>query len=171
MPPKLYLVRHAQGEHNATVSFLTTQSPNPLNVPQRNYNIRDPVLTAKGIAQCHELRDKFPYHDSIDLVIASPLRRTIQTAAHSFGPTLARTEVPFVLVPLLQEVSNAGCDTGYEVDDLKTLIPDLFKGEELGFDITKIGYENVMKGWTEKVRTRYLGSHHVDAKVLDFTNT
>lgn len=39
-------------------------------------------------------------------MLASPLRRTIQTASLSFGPVLARKEVPFMLLPLLQEVSD-----------------------------------------------------------------
>jgi broad specificity phosphatase PhoE len=48
----------------------------------------------------------------VDIVFASPLRRTIQTASLSFGPTLARKDVPFVLLPALQEVGDMGSDTG-----------------------------------------------------------
>lgn len=136
MPPKIHLVRHAQGEHNAT----------------RNYDIRDAVLTQKGKDQCRALRSTFAHHNSIDIVFASPLRRTIQTAALSFGPTLARNEVPFVLLPLLQEVSNIGCDVGIAdtAADVTRLLPELFKDGELEFDINKIDPSAVTKGWNSK---------------------
>jgi phosphohistidine phosphatase SixA len=63
-------------------------------------------LTAKGKSQCLALQATFKHHNDIDLVLASPLRRTVQTASLSFGPVLAKKEVPFVLLPMLQEVSN-----------------------------------------------------------------
>ncbi|PSN73476.1 PGAM-domain-containing protein [Corynespora cassiicola Philippines] len=134
MPPKIYLVRHAQGEHNAT----------------RNYAIPDPPLTAKGKGQCHDLQTKFQYHDTIDLVLASPLKRTIQTAALSFGPTLARPEVPFVLEPRLQEVSSSGCDVGTSLPELKAAIPEIFADDDLPFDLSKINYDAVHEGWNNK---------------------
>ncbi|KAF2792624.1 phosphoglycerate mutase-like protein [Melanomma pulvis-pyrius CBS 109.77] len=134
MPPKLYLVRHAEGEHNAT----------------RNFTLPDPVLTAKGKTQCSTLQNSFQYHNAIDLVLASPLRRTIQTATLSFGPTLARKDVPFVLLPLLQEVSDMGCDTGQSPNALKQAIPGLFATDDVNFDLNKIDLSNVNEGWNVK---------------------
>lgn len=160
MPPKIHVVRHAQGFHNATVSirshFRRWQS-NKLTSLQRNYDLRDAVLTEVGKAQCRHLRSKFPYHGKIDIVFASPLRRTIQTAALSFGPTLQRQEVPFVLLPILQEVSNVGCDVGIAKDeeDLKQIIPELFEKDELDFDISKIDASAVTEGWNNKVSIGY----------------
>ncbi|EUC27948.1 hypothetical protein COCVIDRAFT_37469 [Bipolaris victoriae FI3] len=136
MAPKIHLVRHAQGEHNAT----------------RDYSIRDAVLTAKGKEQCRALSAAFQHHDEIETVFASPLRRTIQTAALSFGRVLSRPEVPFVLLPALQEVSNIGCDVGLadSAADLQRLLPDLFEAGEIDFDLSKIDASAVTPGWNSK---------------------
>ncbi|KAJ4339380.1 hypothetical protein N0V87_003317 [Didymella glomerata] len=136
MPPRIHIIRHAQGEHNAT----------------RNYSIRDAVLTPKGKGQCSTLQSAFKYHNDIDIVFSSPLRRTIQTASLSLGPTLARKEVPFVLLPPLQEVSNVGCDVGLAdtADDVKRILPTLFAEGELPFDYNKIDASHVTKGWNSK---------------------
>lgn len=139
MAPKIHLVRHAQGEHNL----------------YRNYTIRDAVLTDLGKEQCRALSADFKHHKTIDTVFASPLRRTIQTAALSFGPTLARDEVPFVLLPAIQELGDNGSDTGIAdtAQDLKSLLPDLFAKDSLGFDLKKIDASAVTKGWNSKVCT------------------
>ncbi|KAH7135344.1 phosphoglycerate mutase family protein-like protein [Dendryphion nanum] len=135
MAPTLYLVRHAQGEHNAT----------------RDFTILDPLLTPKGKQQCRELRESFRYHDTVDLVVASPLRRTIQTAVLSFGRTLARDGVPFIALPVAQEVSNAGADTGLEPEDLKTSLEHLFDEDKPDFNVLrKLDLSNVEEGWTSK---------------------
>ncbi|KAF2626076.1 phosphoglycerate mutase family protein-like protein [Macroventuria anomochaeta] len=136
MPPRIHIIRHAQGEHNAT----------------RNDTIRDAVLTQKGKGQCSTLQSAFKYHNDIDIVFSSPLRRTIQTASLSLGPTLARREVPIVLLPSLQEVSNLGCDVGLAntTDDVKQMLPTLFAKEELPFDYNKIDTSHVTEGWNSK---------------------
>jgi broad specificity phosphatase PhoE len=89
----------------------------------------------------------------VDVVFASPLRRTIQTAALSLGPALSRQDVPFILLPLLQEVGDMGSDTGMAdtAEDLKRLLPDLFSGDELDFDLEKIDASAVTRGWNAKV--------------------
>lgn len=121
---------------------------------QRNYSIRDAVLTPKGKGQCSALQSAFKYHNDIDIVFSSPLRRTIQTASLSLGPALARKEVPFVLLPPLQEVSNVGCDVGLAdtADDVKQILPTLFAEGELPFDYNKIDASYVTEGWNSKVR-------------------
>lgn len=126
---------------------------NKTNWPQRNYSIRDAVLTEKGKEQCRTLSSAFKYHEEIDIVFASPLRRTIQTASLSFGPVLARKEVPFVLLPALQEVSNIGCDVGIAdtADDVHAFLPKLFAEGELDFDISKVDASAVTAGWNSKV--------------------
>jgi broad specificity phosphatase PhoE len=134
MPPKLYLVRHAQGYHNAT----------------RNYDIPDPTLTEKGKAQCRELRNSFQHHDTINLVVTSPLRRTIQTASLSFGPVLAR-DVRFLAIPEAQEVGDHASDTGLPPNELKKQLEgELFAENELEFDIKKLNLDAVKDGWNAK---------------------
>ena len=99
MPPVIHLVRHAQGVHN-----LSTE----------NHIIHDPSLTELGHEQCHKLRDEFPYHDRVELVTASPLRRTIYTGLHTFAPVFERTNgaVKLIALPDVQETSDVPCDTG-----------------------------------------------------------
>ena len=111
------------------------------------------MLTPKGKEQCSVLSAAFPYHNRVDAVFASPLRRTIQTASLSFGPTLARKEVPFVLLPVLQEVGDNGSDTGIAStgDELKEMLPELFKEDKLEFDLEKIDASAVTEGWNVKV--------------------
>jgi broad specificity phosphatase PhoE len=110
-------------------------------------------LTPKGKEQCRALSAEFPHHQDVDIVFASPLRRTIQTAALSLGPALSRPEVPFVLLPMLQEVGDIESDTGIAdtAEDVKQLLPDLFATDELDFDLGKIDAAAVTKGWNTKV--------------------
>jgi broad specificity phosphatase PhoE len=110
-------------------------------------------LTPKGKEQCRALSAEFPHHKDVNIVFASPLRRTIQTAALSLGPALSRPEVPFVLLPSLQEVGDIESDTGIAdtAEDLKQLLPDLFAADELDFDLGKIDAAAVTKGWNSKV--------------------
>jgi broad specificity phosphatase PhoE len=111
------------------------------------------VLTPKGKEQCRALKAAFAHHQTVDAVFASPLRRTIQTASLSFGPTLTRKEVPFILIPGLQELGATGSDTGLAntAADLKQLLPDLFAEGELEFDLAKIDASAVTAGWNSKV--------------------
>ena len=83
-------------------------------------------------------------------MIASPLRRTIQTAALSFEPTLARKDAQFLLNPLLQEVSNSASDTGSALGELRAGIHELFDQDDLKFDLGKINFEAVTDGWHVK---------------------
>lgn len=137
MPPHIHLVRHAQGEHNL----------------YRDYDRHDAVLTELGKEQCRTLSAAFEHHIEVDIVFASPLRRTIQTAALSFGPTLTRDEVPFVLLPALQELGDHGSDTGIadNADDLERLLPVLFAKDSLDFDLKKIDASAVTEGWNSNV--------------------
>lgn len=123
----------------------------PLTHLQRNYNLRDPLLTSLGKSQCAHLSATYPHHDSISIILASPLRRTIQTAAHSFGPALVREEVKFVCLPALQEVSNLGADTGTDREELEAVVREMFEGEGLEFDVGKIDLGNVEEGWNSNV--------------------
>lgn len=137
MAPRIHIIRHAQGEHNATRDYAGK---------------RDAVLTPKGKGQCSTLQSAFKYHKDVAIVFSSPLRRTIQTASLSLGPALARKEVAFVLLPALQEVSDVGCDVGLAdtADDVMRILPTLFAEGELPFDYNKIDASHVTKGWNSK---------------------
>lgn len=104
MAPTLHCVRHAQGFHNLD--------------PRNEQTLLDPDLTARGRDQCKRLAAAFPYHDEIELVIASPLRRTIQTALLGFGPTIASTNSQLLLEPRCQETTAGAADTGSDRERL-----------------------------------------------------
>ena len=60
---RIYFIRHAEGYHNLS---------------EKAWNIKYPRLTEKGINQAKNTKNKVPEH--IDLVLVSPLVRTLQTA-------------------------------------------------------------------------------------------
>ena len=121
-----------------------------MHLQNRTY-IPDATLTDVGKDQCRNLRNTFPSHDSISLVLSSPLRRAIQTTIIAFGPTLARKEVQYKVIPLAQEVSDFKCDTGHPKEVLRKSINELFANEDVGFDLEKVDYELVEEGWNKKV--------------------
>ena len=135
MAPTIYVVRHAQGEHNV----------------KRRHHLRDPHITELGREQCKQLREKFPYHDDISIVMASPLIRTIETASLCFGQALRKPDVPFLLIPAAQEIANQACDIGYDPDELKPMVKEMLEKEDLEFDPSKIDYSLVHEGWNSKV--------------------
>lgn len=115
MPITLHFVRHAQGYHNLGSQF---------------HGLRDPALTPLGEKQCATLRSKLLDTYNIDptkisLITASPLTRTIHTAALVFTDTFAslngfKTKGKEILcLPTAQETSSYPCDTGSERQVLK----------------------------------------------------
>ncbi|KAK3898157.1 histidine phosphatase superfamily [Staphylotrichum tortipilum] len=103
--PTLHLVRHAQGTHNLT---------------RANHAHPDPSLTPLGESQCAALASSFPHHAAITHLIASPLRRTLQTCLLSFKPVLElHPEMKVVALPEVQEISPLPCDVGSEVGVLE----------------------------------------------------
>lgn len=155
MSKTIYLVRHAQGEHNIAVTFTSPfPSNSPItNHPQNDFSIKDALLTPHGKAQCATLSATFPYHDSIDIVMASPLRRTIQTAIESFAPALLRPGVKFFLVPQAQEISAKPCDTGFEREELEVEVGEILgqEAKQGGFDVGRIDWSVLEEGWSKKV--------------------
>ncbi|GAB7343018.1 hypothetical protein MBLNU457_g1108t1 [Dothideomycetes sp. NU457] len=109
MAPTLHMVRHAEGYHNSA---------------HMGENIKDPFLTDKGKGQCEELCKNFPHHDKIELLMASPMKRTIQTCKYSFQPVVDRLG-KILLAPLAQEASDEAMDTGSSTQELKDAFGDL----------------------------------------------
>ncbi|KAH1691129.1 hypothetical protein KXV95_005950 [Aspergillus fumigatus] len=127
MPPVVHCVRHAQGVHNLSTA---------------NHVIHDPSLTDLGNEQCRILRDNFPFHDRIELITASPLRRTIYTAYQSFQPVLEKhKDMKIVLLPDVQETSDVPCDTGSDPEVLRKEMEE----QEIPVDMSL-----VQEGWNSK---------------------
>ena len=122
----IHCIRHGQGIHN---------------ISPANHHLQDPPLTLLGEQQCHEVAATFPSHDQIELVITSPLLRTIHTALLSFAPALKRG-VQVLALPLLQEASTLPCDTGRDLDIIKKELKD-----------SVVDFSLVQEGWHLKVGT------------------
>lgn len=80
--------------------------------------MHDPLLTPHGEEQCRQLAATFPHHASIDLLVASPLRRTIYTALLTFDQHVQRG-LPVIALPTAQETSALPSDTGSDVAVLR----------------------------------------------------
>jgi broad specificity phosphatase PhoE len=108
-------------------------------------------LTELGKQQCLALRDSFPDHGIVSLVVTSPLRRALETTILAFAPTLARPEVPCIAQPLAQEINVPPCDTGFSREETIRMMQDKFGGQDLGFDLDKVDYSAVEEDWNSKV--------------------
>ena len=87
--------------------------------------------------------------------MASGLRRTIQTAATAFAPTLARPEVPLLLVPMAQEISAKPCDTGTDVKELEAGMDAVLADVDVKFEhVGRIDYSMLDEEWNGKVNRR-----------------
>jgi broad specificity phosphatase PhoE len=118
---RLHIVRHAEGTHN----------------PAHDTTIPDPPLTQRGIEQSQELSQTFQFKESVGLVLASPLRRTLQTAHIGFQQTLdqryyakgsgagVQKGAQLVLEPDVQAHSSRPCDTGSNISILQSEYQDL----------------------------------------------
>ncbi|QSS57683.1 phosphoglycerate mutase [Histoplasma capsulatum var. duboisii H88] len=104
MPPIIHCVRHAQGYHNLS---------------HANHILSDPLLTPHGESQCRALSAEFPHHSRIDLVVASPLRRTLYTALLSFEDQIKSKGLKIVALPEIQETSDVPCDVGSDLAVLR----------------------------------------------------
>ncbi|KAL7940137.1 histidine phosphatase superfamily [Trichoderma barbatum] len=118
MEPLIYLVRHAEAEHNISKEF----------------SQRDPPLTQVGIKQASSLETTFPDPSSIAIVLTSPLKRALQTALAGFSHIIAldrddngnRFRNARLMVDRdLQEKSDLPCDMGFERVLLEAAFPNV----------------------------------------------
>lgn len=106
----VHFLRHAEAESNAAAHKFPRDSPE-YNTAYADSKFVDSVLTAKGEAQCKASRaaqaaSRLHY----DVVVSSPLRRTLQTASLVFQ----EHEVPWLAVESAREYSHGHarpCDT------------------------------------------------------------
>ncbi|KAH9908451.1 phosphoglycerate mutase [Xylariomycetidae sp. FL2044] len=122
MAPIIHLVRHAEAFHNLSGD---------------NEELPDPDLTPLGQVQCRELQERFPHHNRITHLVASPLRRTIHTCLLSFKPAVSSGEA-IILLPDVQEVLLKPCDIGSDSTKLRAEFGD------------KLDYSLLTDGWNDK---------------------
>ncbi|CAK7240199.1 MAG: hypothetical protein STHCBS139747_001637 [Sporothrix thermara] len=120
-------VRHAQGFHNLCSD---------------NLRMPDPLLTPLGEQQCAELQKLYgaENHAKVALLVASPLRRTLQTALLSFAPVSQRG-IRLIGVPELQEVSAMPSDVGTPRVALEKQT-DLFPADKVDLSRLHVGWNN-----------------------------
>ncbi|KNB16560.1 hypothetical protein FOXG_21978 [Fusarium oxysporum f. sp. lycopersici 4287] len=116
MPPLVYLVRHAESEHNVS----------------KDFSQRDPPLTSLGLSQASALVDTFPHPESIAIIFTSPLMRTLQTTLAGFSHILSKQYLKnngneegtrLIIDQDLQERSDLPCDTGSKRSALEIAFP------------------------------------------------
>ncbi|CAK9781208.1 hypothetical protein CC85DRAFT_289451 [Cutaneotrichosporon oleaginosum] len=97
---RIFLVRHAQAEHNVF----------------SDWSIHDPSLTPVGRRQAGRLQDETigSLQGTAQLLVTSPLRRTMETTLIAFPELKRRLEAEgkkVVLLDIAQEVEDLPCDT------------------------------------------------------------
>lgn len=142
MAPIVHIVRHAQGYHS---------------VAKDGHLIQDPELTPRGVDQARELGDSFTHQENVSvrlkaprerdradgwprkvqLLVASPMRRTIETCLIAFTPCIERG-LKVVAMPLAQEATNEISDTGSSREKIAELFGD------------KVDISHVEPGWNHK---------------------
>lgn len=106
------LVRHAESEWNRAFGTYRIDA-----------GITDPGLTPTGVGQARELADRL-LGSGIGRIVASPYRRTLQTAAI----VAEALEVPVEVEPLVRERCAFSCDQGSAPQELARDWPDLDLG-------------------------------------------
>lgn len=118
MASTIYLVRHAESEHNVS----------------KDFSHRDPSLTELGQSQASALAQSFPALSSVAVVLTSPLARAVQTTLGAFGSIIDKQFIGdsgidagarLILDPDLQERSDLPCDTGSDRELLEARFPSL----------------------------------------------
>ena len=91
------------------------------------YVVPDAPLTPLGKKQTAALAPQIPdLHKSVDLIVTSALKRTLQSTKLGWGPAIDRLGIKNVIcLPQAQECNDHPCDTGSSREDLESL--DEFK--------------------------------------------
>ncbi|WEW58110.1 hypothetical protein PRK78_003577 [Emydomyces testavorans] len=116
------------------------------NLSHENHIIPDPLLTPHGETQCGTLRVNFPFHSDVELIVASPLRRTIYTALLAFEAPLKEKGLKVIALPELQETSDVPCDIGSDLEVLEKEVNE----KNLPVDLSLL-----MEGWNDKTSARW----------------
>lgn len=128
MSPTIHLIRHAQGEHNIT---------------KDGHALRDAPLTEQGIEQCRKLQEDFPSFNNIDLIVASPIKRTVWTALHSFDSRFEDQTLQVIALSELQATSDRLCDTGSSPEE----VAKEFEGRPVDLSLVMPGWDSKQGRW------------------------
>ncbi|EGF97732.1 uncharacterized protein MELLADRAFT_28474, partial [Melampsora larici-populina 98AG31] len=105
---RIYLVRHAQADHNVDFD---------------NHSFPDAALTPTGKEQCIGLNERTSMNiqKSAQLLVTSPLRRTLQTTLIGFPQLIHKLggRSAIIALPQLQENGCSPADTGSSRSELE----------------------------------------------------
>ncbi len=122
------------------------------NLSVENCSMPDPDLTSYGLEQCAHLSRSFPYYTRIDLLVASPLRRTLNTTLNGFTPQVQKG-MPVIALPEVQETSDVPADTGSDIEVLR----EEMKGKPVDLSRVQEGWNSKTGKWapdTDKLEER-----------------
>ncbi|KAF4434119.1 Histidine phosphatase superfamily clade-1 [Fusarium acutatum] len=131
MQKTIHLVRHGQAVHNLGEAY---------NV------LPDTDLTPLGQEQARGLISKCPKLANVDLIVSSPLRRTLQTTLLAFSSQL-ECGLQIVALAEVQEVSDMNCDTGSDLSLIKTE----FQQQPVDFSLVEPGWQIKEGKWAPAV--------------------
>ncbi|KAF4501916.1 Histidine phosphatase superfamily, clade-1 [Fusarium agapanthi] len=131
MPQIIHLVRHGQAVHN---------------LGEANNVLPDTDLTPLGQEQARGVISKHPKLANVDLIVSSPLRRTLQTTLLAFSSQLKRG-LQIVALPEVQEISDLNCDTGSDLSVIKTE----FQQQPVDFSLVEPGWEVKEGKWAPAI--------------------
>ena len=114
MIKNLYLIRHGYSLHNELFHKIGVKA---FRIPETI----DSPLTNEGHLQSIELGNTWPKKREIDLVLVSPLTRTLDTAMNIFGDT----EIPMISEEFLREypIGEDTCNKRSSLTHLKNKYP------------------------------------------------
>nr|WP_090852906.1 histidine phosphatase family protein [Litchfieldia salsa] len=128
---ELVFIRHGQGEH-------TLDLPHSLHT-------KDPALTENGIIQAELIRNQFPLSEK-DVIIISPIRRTLQTVEiWSRGIDCRKIVSPLVsprMFPLKPKGQTLPCDKLFTKEKIKD-----------GFSDCEIEEKTINEYWSNGINT------------------
>jgi broad specificity phosphatase PhoE len=109
MPPTLILIRHAQALHNVA----------------SDWSIHDPPLSELGEQQSAELHEALKDNklaNAAELIVVSPMRRTLQTASIGLD-WLIKKGTPVLPDANWHETADKPCDTGSPISVMQEEFP------------------------------------------------
>jgi len=149
---RVFFIRHAEGTHNVAERD-TTRVPKSSILLEANSGMQhwDARLTPHGEAQCAQLKASIRGNTvwgydkplNLDLVVVSPLTRTLQTAVLSLGVPGSPGAPPFIANELCRErIADFTCDGRRGLSELKEEFPGVdfslvTSDEDLAFQTQK----------------------------------
>ena len=91
------------------------------NISESNYSIVDPGLTPNGITQCENLKTYIANNkimDKIDLIVVSPLDRTLETCANIID-VRTQTNIKIISLDEIREQINQPCHKRKYIEEKK----------------------------------------------------